>query len=107
MLKIYQYKFNFNTSLFWVLYILTVTNYTIVGLNLDRTFVIMKPMKAYSQSKSKFWISIGLCWVLPLLVPTPYLLDDSVAECAKNCSYCWLPLDNVSLITTSFLDTFV
>ena len=94
---VYEYDFNYNLSLFWVSYIGATSTYTILGVNLDRTFCIKMPMKAYTTSKKRFWISIILCWVLALVPAAPYLWDSTVAECAKHCSSCWLPVDNVSM----------
>ena len=95
-----QHRFNYNISLFWITYIGAVTNYTFLGVNLDRTFAIKYPMKAYSKSTLRFWISILSCWVLALIPSTPYLFDTSLAICAEQCSSCWMAVDNVSMYST-------
>ena len=96
-LTLYHHKFNYNISLFWVAYIGAVTNYTFLGVNIDRTFAIKYPMKAYSKSPVRIWVSILSCWVLALIPSFPYLLDTTLAICAEHCPTCWMPVDNVSM----------
>ena len=95
----YHYQFNYNIASFWMVYIGSVSYYTFLGVNLDRAVAIKWPMKTYSRSKSKFWISILMCWLAAFLTAIPYLIDTTLAECAKHCNACWIAADNVSSYT--------
>ena len=103
VLSAYHYHFNYNLLVCWMVYIGAVSFFTFLGVNVDRAFAIKMPMKTYSQSKKKFWISIILCWVAALIPSIPYLFDTTMAECAKHCSACWYPVDNVSGIHSNTL----
>ena len=93
-----------NISIFWLIYVGTVSTYTFMGVNIDRMVAITKPLKTFGQTK--LWIAgiISLCWVLALIPSLPYLVDTTVARCMKYCSACFIAADNVCYNVTRWSD---
>eukprot|EP00092_Neocalanus_flemingeri_P089695 GFUD01113516.1.p1 GENE.GFUD01113516.1~~GFUD01113516.1.p1 ORF type:complete len:274 (+),score=22.01 GFUD01113516.1:40-822(+) len=98
VLHIYAYNFDNNSNLFWIVYIFAVSYFTFIGLNVDRTFAIKKPLQSNGQIGRSFYRKIFACWVLALLPALPYLWDTSLALCERHCHSCWIPVDNKPLM---------
>eukprot|EP00092_Neocalanus_flemingeri_P011779 GFUD01012702.1.p1 GENE.GFUD01012702.1~~GFUD01012702.1.p1 ORF type:complete len:304 (+),score=32.87 GFUD01012702.1:40-951(+) len=100
VLTIYNYKFeNENYPNFWITYNNAVSYYTFIGMNLDRTISIKKPLQSYGQTDSSFFKKIFASWVLALLPALPYLWDTTMPWCEKHCSSCpYIPVDNKPLM---------
>eukprot|EP00092_Neocalanus_flemingeri_P074501 GFUD01092142.1.p1 GENE.GFUD01092142.1~~GFUD01092142.1.p1 ORF type:complete len:151 (+),score=12.65 GFUD01092142.1:68-454(+) len=101
-LIIYDYKFDYSSILFWGCFIGFVSYFTFIGMNLDRTFSIKKPLQSYGQTDRSFCKKIFASWLIALLLALPYLWDTSLVLCERHCSGCWMPVDNVRLFILPF-----
>ena len=77
-----------------MVYIGGVSYYSVVGLNMDRAFLVTFPMRASSRSKKNLLYGIFLCWILPLILAVPYIFDKAVADCGKTCHACWVGVND-------------
>lgn len=84
---------NYNDYLFWFTYIGSIGFYSVIGLNVDRAYVLSYPLKG--RTSMKVLKLILVCWFLALFPSVPYLLDHTLDICAQNCTACWIPVDNV------------
>ena len=75
------------------LYIGSIGFYSVIGLNVDRAYVLSYPLKG--RTSMKVLKLILVCWFLALFPSVPYLLDHTLDICAQNCTACWIPVDNV------------
>ena len=91
-----DHKFNYNFSLFFMVYIGATSWYVFLGLNIDRAYAIKYPLRTLSKSRKSNLKAIMFCWVLALLPPLPYIWDTTLSVCAEHCDSCWVPVDNVS-----------
>ena len=78
----------------WMVYIGGVSYYSVVGLNMDRAFLVTFPMRASSRSKKNLLYGIFFCWILPLILAVPYIFDKAVADCGKTCHACWVGVND-------------
>ena len=86
---------NYNDYMFLFTYIGSTGFYSVIGLNVDRAYVLSNPLESTRRTSRKVLKLIVFCWVLALLPSVPYLLDSTLDVCAQNCTACWIPIENV------------
>ena len=90
-----HYKFNYNYMLAWMVYIGGVSYYSVLGLNLDRAYIVKYPFQANSRSKKTLRLAIMTCWLSPAFLALLYAFETTLSECSKHCHACWVAVDNV------------
>eukprot|EP00092_Neocalanus_flemingeri_P010220 GFUD01011011.1.p1 GENE.GFUD01011011.1~~GFUD01011011.1.p1 ORF type:complete len:302 (+),score=26.28 GFUD01011011.1:39-944(+) len=98
VLQIYDYRTSYLSGGFET-YTMAVSSFTFIGMNLDRTFSIKKPLQSYGQTDCSFYKKILATWVLALLPALPYLWDTTMPWCESHCTSCPdMPVENKPLM---------